>query len=790
MICIRLPEKTLSPCLGFLLLLTPCFGSLDHGLVLYYSFDQDEGVMVTDKSGTGNTGQVHGATHTSAGMIGGAYEFDGMDDYISIKGNNSFRLRDNTVAAWVKSVDYAVMGQGIFNTLARDRSKGHIGFEVSLHTLGYGTHPSGVSTHAKVFSTADDGTWHHVAATYSFQSGSSTIKLYLDGALVKTDSYRGGPPRYAGQTAYVGVNVDSRTAFGNGGEREFEGTMDELRIYNRTLSADEIERLTETLRPFVAYNDLSWGRGQLLDNVTRYTTEEGSGTPPDGYKGRLLDHETGRELVAELSVTGGTWDGNRHVGYGGLSLPGTDGYLVFNGHVDATGVISYGRSDVVLSFSHLAPELRYTVTLFGNRDKPDYVDRVTRATISGVQHFINESTLGASFANRFDESVSIPNGFNSKDGYVTRFTDINPGSDGSFVVTLSDGESSIPSKHYVNALRIEGKPAQLRSITEVGFSNKPNGEQDTTEFLSDETLYINVRDIDLDKESASILVQALLHQGRVSTQQELTRDATGIFSAAVRLDEFEWGEVGVVLLAHESESRFQLSRQSSIWMVPPINLKEGLVLYYGFDADEVDRAMDASEHENHGVISGAQWSPAGKLGGCMLFDGIDDSIRASRSSSLDVGSKFTLAAWFKVSSYSLQRPIIEWFEPVNRSGVHMWVNVKGFQWRSLGTGANLVDTGGDEVNNVISISDPTLNEWHHMAITYDGLTGEAQLYFNGELSKRENLGRFVPQTTYDLYIGDRPSQPDAQWHGLLDEVRIYNRVLTAQEIAGLFTLEL
>ena len=63
-------------------------GSLDasfrKGLVLHYSFDRDENDKVTDKSGKGNHGEVNGAKWTAKGKVGGAYEFDGIDDYIEV----------------------------------------------------------------------------------------------------------------------------------------------------------------------------------------------------------------------------------------------------------------------------------------------------------------------------------------------------------------------------------------------------------------------------------------------------------------------------------------------------------------------------------------------------------------------------------------------------------------------------------------------------------------------------------------------------------------------------------
>jgi hypothetical protein len=112
----------------------------------------------------------------------------------------------------------------------------------------------------------------------------------------------------------------------------------------------------------------------------------------------------------------------------------------------------------------------------------------------------------------------------------------------------------------------------------------------------------------------------------------------------------------------------------------------------------------------------------------------------------------------------------------------MWVKTWGYQWSGMGTGANLVDIAGNDRDHVISIPDPSSNQWHHLVVTYNRPNGVAQVYLDGKLAKEATLGSFTPQTSYDLYIGKRPTQNDAQFYGLIDEVAIYNRVLTAQEV--------
>ena len=206
---------------------------------------------------------------------------------------------------------------------------------------------------------------------------------------------------------------------------------------------------------FIAYNDLSWGRGQLSQNITRYTTVNGPGRPPEGHQGPLVDQATGRQLPFTLTVTGGRWNGTTHTTFGALSEKGTEAYESYIDKVDATGVLSYGDEPILLSFTNLDPNGLYFIELFGNRDQPEYTDRITEARITGADSAVNASSVGARFEGPDDPATFIVHGYNREEGYVIRFTHIEPGDDGTVEIIVSDGGSKNPSAPYLNVLRFE-----------------------------------------------------------------------------------------------------------------------------------------------------------------------------------------------------------------------------------------------------------------------------------------------------------------------------------------------
>lgn len=220
---------------------------------------------------------------------------------------------------------------------------------------------------------------------------------------------------------------------------------------------------------------------------------------------------------------------------------------------------------------------------------------------------------------------------------------------------------------------------------------------------------------------------------------------------------------------------------------------DSLVLYFPFDqAPQSTVVADQSGKGNNGAALGGVTlkSNSGKIGGAYEFDGVNDSIKIPASASLNVGKQATFALWYKaydkrknLSPSLQQNPMLEYSDG-QRPGVHVWANTIGFQWNGKGTGANFVDITGNE-NHVASTNNLPFNEWHHLVVTYEGNSGVGRVYIDGALAATEILGSFMPQTSFDLYVGRRPWDTQI-YNGLLDEIRIYNRVLSDYEVRALY----
>jgi hypothetical protein len=175
----------------------------------------------------------------------------------------------------------------------------------------------------------------------------------------------------------------------------------------------------------------------------------------------------------------------------------------------------------------------------------------------------------------------------------------------------------------------------------------------------------------------------------------------------------------------------------------------------------------------------------GKVGRAFSFNGTSSSIKIAASSGLNVGTGngFTLIAWINPANAAVANPIFEWNPD---DGVDMGVQFNLFPNGQIY--ANIVDTSGNLIPGHrfwTATGVVTYNEFQHLALTYDKTSGLATMFRNGVLVAQQNLGVFTPLTSCNLYLGYYPlSAPwgTATFTGEIDELSLYNRALSADEI--------
>ncbi|MDO8522948.1 MAG: LamG domain-containing protein, partial [bacterium] len=234
-----------------LILQHPNYTSLTSGLVGFWSFDGKDisNLTALDRSGQGNNGTLTNGPVRTIGKLGQALDFDGSNDYVNVGDHSSLDLGDVlTYSLWVKR------DRSSFSTYEVLMSKGAGTFVLVFtvdNTVSANKHSSGEIAESN--QAISDGAWHHIVAA---KNGSAFFKIYIDGI-----------DRTGSVTDKTLTNGDSSLRLGTESPvagNYFDGSIDDVRIYNRALSADEIKRLYRigaTLHVNTQINNDSLARG-------------------------------------------------------------------------------------------------------------------------------------------------------------------------------------------------------------------------------------------------------------------------------------------------------------------------------------------------------------------------------------------------------------------------------------------------------------------------------------------------------------------------------------------------
>jgi hypothetical protein len=252
------------------------------GLIAHWTLDETSGSNIDDAAGT-NDGTWDDndnddvAEETETGVIGGALTFDGSDDYIDMGDVLDMGTADATMAAWINTADCGGPETGIVSK--RSDAGGADGYDIRCNggsiklTLGAA---SGSTYQFNGTVNIENGEWRHVAGTWD-RDGDMTI--YVDGVVDSSldISVENGYDVQTNVELVIG-------ALTGGGEKFFAGLIDDVRIYDRALSDDDIEAL---------YLD-------GLENVV----------PDDPVAHWKLDETSGNTIDDAVGSNDGAWNDN------------------------------------------------------------------------------------------------------------------------------------------------------------------------------------------------------------------------------------------------------------------------------------------------------------------------------------------------------------------------------------------------------------------------------------------------------------------------------------------------
>jgi hypothetical protein len=697
------------------------------GLVGAWGFDEASGTTAVDASTSKNDGTINGPVR-STGKFGGALTFDGSNDIVTVPDSTSLHLSGAmTLEAWV-------------NPTAVTDWRTIMIKEKGVNALAWGlygnTDTSRPSANASTGGVEKDvrgtaqlavNTWTHVAETYD----GATLKLYINGTLV-------------GSRAVTGA-LDSSTSKlsigGNGVWGEyFQGRLDELRVYSRALSATEIG--TDMTLPVdhdaaptapsgltaTASGDsvaLSWTAATDDNGVTGYEVYRST---TSGFTPSAANHVT--------TVTSGTTytDVNQ--------APGTYYYVVTAIDASANESNPSNQASATVTADTTPPTVSVTAPSAGATVSGSAVGLAATAAdnrgVTSVQFRVDGADVGSA-------DTTAP--------YTATFNALTV-ADGSHAITAvaKDAAGNATTSAAVTVTVANGTPPTV-SLTAPAAGATLTGSTTLSASASD------------DRGVASV-------QFKVDGADVGAPDTTSPYSVTWDSATVANGTHQITAVATDTDGNSTTSAARSVTTSNTAPAPTGLVAAYGFDEATGTTANDASGKGHTGTIDGPVRSAAGKFGGALSFDGVNDLVSIPDAADLDMTTGLTIEAWVDPSALTGWRTVVL-KEATAAMAYGLYANNDTNRPSGHVSTPSEVDTRGT--------AQLGLNTWTHLAVTYDG--SALRLYVNGtQVSSRAVTGA-IPASTQSLRIGGNTIWGE-YFAGLIDEVRIYNRALSSTEIGS------
>jgi lysophospholipase L1-like esterase len=774
-----------------------------------WSFDAEPEALAIDNSVYGNDGLISEAVHI-AGRFGNALSFDTSLTNVRVADSPSLRLNSMTLSAWVFYPETIPAGWRTILEHGRDTHNWYgLWKSGNSDTFHFRWSSRGAADFATPVSA---GSWYHVAAVLDSSSSPATVRLFLNGELDSSQTTTLLPVPAIGE-----LSLGSNNLAGEG----LGGVLDEVAIYDRALSQEEIRELfqlnaneppvcqdlTQTTAEDVPASFTLPASDPENDSLTYLILSEGTSGTVD-----LLDPQTGEVTYTPAADVHGT-DSFRFKVSDGVSLSEAATVSLTIDSVDdppvATDDLRTTNQDTpalinVLENDHDADNEPLQVIAVGQPENGT-------ASISDEQISYTPNS-GFAGTDRFSYTIADPAGNQSQASVaitVIRFNhapvatadtaqtfedtpveldvlanDHDPDND-SFTITATTspvhGLVSLDSNRLryspnadfngsdsfsytiVDSLGATGENSVTLEVTPV--NDAPTAGDDTATTSESVSVEIDVLANDLDPDEDALQLESV-------TQPE---------HGSVTLKD--------ALLHYTPEPGFSGSDSFTYTIADPegatasagvsvLVANWSTVGHWTLDEGTGDQADDSSDYAQNATRHGAAWT-AGVLGNALDFDGVDDYLSVEAPSNLALGS-MTLSAWVYLRELNSTgwKTILEYGRS-SRNWYGLWKSGNGkrfhFRWAL-----------GDALDFSTEIE---AKVWYHVAAVLDTSTVPAtvSLYLNGVLESTTTSTALPRARLGSFYIGGNPDSGEF-FPGVIDNVQILNQALLPVQVASLAKL--
>ena len=724
----------------------------DPGLIGYWRLDGN----YNDSSGqnrSGNQNTVSNQPTTVSGIVRSAYSFDG-GDYINLSLISPTAGVTNTFSTWVKFDSLGTpQYQSVFGTWYSEGQAFVMQTSTNSILCYYGTSNSNtVSVNNFV-----NGRWYHIACAYNgSQSASERAKMYVNG--INSGTISGTIPTSIPLRGNLTLGSDSTinpTFYLN-------GSMDEFKFYNRTLTASEVAN---------EYQMMTYGS----------TEKDATGTPAPDIPVALWHFDDGASATSAQDFFGST-------------QARISNATPAEGMFGTNGIRLDGQNDTLITNYSQTQNLTGNMTLIAWVSAPD-------GNTSGGYIISKHSTDVLTSYGIYMNSTIVNCIIGNSTSNQTASTSIRLASFQHVACTYNTTELAIylngtkrNSTPYAGAINITSNGLYFGSLN--GTYGWYNGTLDEVEiynrpFTADEINQSYRRSFPLFGLNSSIFKggAAITFQATPTQMDGVEGDAVNSSTllinpppTAERVNITPYNPNSTTSVAGVWNYTAGDGPENGTTWTWFVNNTEGwrdnaLVGYWRLDG-EFNDALGISNGTSPDDTSTPR-NASGIIKGAMDFNGTTQYINLSNASRLAPSQQVTVSAWVKKLDRGPTRVFVSYR---NLTGV---ISSQAYvlSQRSLGgTPVITMDVPSGDTDFFATVPDDTtyLNSWHHFAGTYDNQN--VTLYIDGKFANTTSRGGDINDIRGGSVFAGR-GMP-ALFNGSMDEIKIWNRSLTAAEIAN------
>ena len=817
---------------------------LTDSLVLNYTFSGN----ANDQTSNNNNGTVNGASLTTDrfGEANSAYQFDGVNDHISVPLSSSLQIKEDiTINVWVNKeasdywTDFIVRAPGEYYEMRIDQRENNTAFEAYGRAAGSWDHV-GSGSHI------DNGEWvmlSFTSASSKDENGdyttSKNFKFYVNGEL--RNDYSRIANRYdlnTNESLMIGSNQ-------NGDNHNFKGKMDELRIYNKALTDLEIKTLYSNTSVQNVNASITIAKGSTEGTLEIKGVDDETGEADETVKAKIVT-TSGASETGDQSATIVLKDDDATTislsAASAIITEGTEGYATLKVSLDkaselpVTVNLSTSGVDATDFIIKELPNLNTgeNVTFLPSswgEGEPNNSGGEHYAHITGCDRYNDHQNTSnrrhvLEISKPYTDAGEI-NGYSylaDYDGHAyylsnnsSSWTDAKASTDavedGYLIVIATEQELDFINDHTCDAwigfyqdLSASDYSEPLGGWTWVNSNYNaeisqviiPAGQTEVDVYVlalddevmgeGDETLTITigsaVNGVAGNSATATITIK----------DNDIKPDATlAIETTTIKEGDGKYSKVTAnlsVATTQDVKVNLALTGTASTDDYDELNdtvkaTTNGLVAHYTFDGD----ANDQSGNNHNGTVTNATLAVDrhGESNKAYSFDGNNSYIEVPWSGSVKVQDDITMSAWVNIKDKS---------DDGNFNGSYGRVIYAPNEYYEMYLNWN----GGDGINNReiyarsgghgYSLGQSiTEGQWKNIVYTYTSDT--LRIYVDGVLSRKEFRSwswNYDLPNSGSLFLGARGPNNDV-FLGSLDDIRIYNRALSATEISTLYSIE-